>query len=255
MELPFWLQHLAGRIVVNTQHVARNYLIVAGLFFALWLVLRKWPGRRVALGRAAAASQLWREAGLTAVSFFVFGCVLPVAFALGLGSHTRFYWNIERHGWGYFVLSIVLMMLIQDTWFYWTHRAMHSRWMFKWVHRTHHKSVVTNPLTTYSVSPLEGLINSGASIVTLLLIPTTGLALMIFAWINTVYAVYGHLGFELFPKSMAGHWLGRWINTSVAHSTHHGKGRYNYGWYFLFWDRAMGTLDPHYDERYSAAHA
>jgi Delta7-sterol 5-desaturase len=252
-DFPFWLQHLIDRIARATYLGARHFLIIAAVFIVIWLCLRKWPGKRVTMGRAVKASQLWREAGLTAVSFLVFGSVMPILFALGFANHTQFYWNVERHGWGYFALSIVLMMLIQDTWFYWTHRAMHSRFAFKWIHRTHHKSVTTNPLTTYSISPLEGLVNSGAGIVTLMLIPTTGLALFIFSWINTIYAVYGHLGYELFPRSTAGHWLGRWINTSVAHSTHHGKGRYNYGWYFLFWDRAMGTLDPDYVERYRAA--
>ncbi|WP_373997022.1 sterol desaturase family protein [Duganella vulcania] len=49
------------------------------------------------------------------------------------------------------------------------------------------------------------------------------------------------------------HWLGRWINTSTAHNTHHARGRYNYSWYFLFWDRMMGTLSPDYDEHYRKA--
>lgn len=74
--------------------------------------------------------------------------------------------------------------------------------------------------------------------------PTPGL------WINTIYAVYTHLGYELFPRAMSKHWLGRWINTSTAHNTHHARGRYNYSWYFLFWDRMMGTLSPDYDEQY-----
>jgi hypothetical protein len=53
------------------------------------------------------------------------------------------------------------------------------------------------------------------------------------------YAVYAHLGYELYPRGFGAHWFGRWINTSVAHNTHHAKARYNYGWYFLFWDRMM----------------
>jgi sterol desaturase/sphingolipid hydroxylase (fatty acid hydroxylase superfamily) len=40
------------------------------------------------------------------------------------------------------------------------------------------------------------------------------------------------------------------MNTSVAHNTHHEKSRYNYGYYFLFWDRLMGTLDPAYTDAY-----
>ena len=50
------------------------------------------------------------------------------------------------------------------------------------------------------------------------------------------------LGFEIYPKGFQRHWLGRWINTSVAHNLHHKKFDGNYGLYLLFWDRLMGTL-------------
>jgi sterol desaturase/sphingolipid hydroxylase (fatty acid hydroxylase superfamily) len=39
----------------------------------------------------------------------------------------------------------------------------------------------------------------------------------------------------------------------VAHNTHHATARHNYGLYFLWWDRWMGTLDPAYDRRYDMA--
>ncbi|MBK7616905.1 MAG: hypothetical protein IPJ08_21580 [Burkholderiales bacterium] len=43
---------------------------------------------------------------------------------------------------------------------------------------------------------------------------------------------------------MAWHPIGRWINTSTSHATHHLRGHHNYSFYFLFWDRWMGTLAP-----------
>lgn len=95
--------------------------------------------------------------------------------------------------------------------------------------------------------------DSGAAVLTLMLVPMTGWAMLIFGIINTAYAVYTHLGYELFPRAMSRHWLGRWINTSTAHNVHHARERYNFSWYFLFWDRMMGTLSPHYDQHYRAA--
>jgi sterol desaturase/sphingolipid hydroxylase (fatty acid hydroxylase superfamily) len=59
--------------------------------------------------------------------------------------------------------------------------------------------------------------------------------------------VYGHLGWELYPKGFNHTWVGRWINTSVAHNQHHKYFTGNYGLYFLFWDRWMGTLRSEYD--------
>jgi sterol desaturase/sphingolipid hydroxylase (fatty acid hydroxylase superfamily) len=191
-----------------------------------------------------------RELLQSVVSIAIFACIVPILFALGLKPYMRFYPHISDLGWPYFVVSIVLMMLVQDTYFYWTHRLMHHRRMFRYFHLTHHRSLNPNPWSTYSINPLEAAIDAGANIIILFTIPSHGLALFIFSWINTTYAIYGHLGYEILPAGTANHWLGRWINTSVAHNMHHAKARSNYGWYFLFWDRLMGTLEPEYEQRY-----
>jgi len=41
----------------------------------------------------------------------------------------------------------------------------------------------------------------------------------------------------------------------VAHNRHHETARHNFGFYFLFWDRLMGTLEPSYETRYAEARA
>jgi lathosterol oxidase len=62
--------------------------------------------------------------------------------------------------------------------------------------------------------------------------------------------VYGHLGYELYPCGFSKHWFGRWINTSVNHNLHHKHFSGNYGFYFLFWDRWMGTIREDYDKKF-----
>jgi len=130
---------------------------------------------------------------------------------------------------------------------------MHHRRLFKWFHLTHHRSTHTNPWSTYSIHPLEALVDSGSGVLIMLILPLTSASVLTFSVINTVYAVYTHLGYELFPKEMSRHWLGRWINTSTAHNIHHARARYNFSWYFLFWDRMMGTLSPDYEQHYRKA--
>jgi sterol desaturase/sphingolipid hydroxylase (fatty acid hydroxylase superfamily) len=46
-----------------------------------------------------------------------------------------------------------------------------------------------------------------------------------------------------------GRWLG-WNNTTTGHDLHHELGRYNYGFYFRWWDKLMGTEHPGYPERF-----
>ncbi len=38
------------------------------------------------------------------------------------------------------------------------------------------------------------------------------------------------------------------VNTSVNHNQHHQFFKGNYGLYFTFWDRVMGTLRTDYDK-------
>lgn len=65
------------------------------------------------------------------------------------------------------------------------------------------------------------------------------------------YNVYGHLGFELYPKGFANNIWGRWINTSVNHNQHHQFFTGNYSLYFLLWDRVLGTLRTDYSDKYN----
>ena len=249
--IPYSVRHAFTIGAINVRHTAWYYLIVVAVFFGAWLCWRRWPARRARLqAKSVGGRQIGREILITAGSIVFLANTVPVLFFLGFGRYTQFYRDIDERGWAYLVLSIVLMMVIQDTYFYWTHRLMHHRRLFRWFHRTHHRSTNPNPWTTYSVNPLEAIVDSGSSVLILMLLPVTGLALFVFSWINTAYAVYAHLGYELYPRRFAGHWFGRWINTSVAHNTHHAKARYNYGWYFLCWDRMMGTLEPDYAENY-----
>jgi Delta7-sterol 5-desaturase len=81
----------------------------------------------------------------------------------------------------------------------------------------------------------------------LLTIPVHSIHLATFFVFSLVYNVYGHLGFEIYPKGFNKHWLGKWMNTSVSHNLHHQCFKGNYGLYFTIWDRLMGTLRPDYD--------
>ena len=76
---------------------------------------------------------------------------------------------------------------------------------------------------------------------------------MIFFLMMIVYNVYGHLGYELYPKGFHKTRIGRWINTSVNHNQHHQYFTGNYGLYFLFWDRMLGTIRSDYDGRFDEA--
>ncbi|MGL4598343.1 MAG: sterol desaturase family protein, partial [Bacteroidia bacterium] len=59
-----------------------------------------------------------------------------------------------------------------------------------------------------------------------------------------------HLGYELFPRKFVRHGLFKWSNTSTHHNMHHRLVKCNYGLYFNFWDRILGTNHADYEKHF-----
>jgi sterol desaturase/sphingolipid hydroxylase (fatty acid hydroxylase superfamily) len=180
---------------------------------------------------------------LTALAF---GLVNAVLFGWQLIDASRLYYSVSAYPTWWFWLSIPVMVLLHDTFFYWLHRAMHLRLLFNLMHKVHHQSVHPTAFAAYSFHPTEAIGEALIVVVILFIIPVHPLAFVIFQTISTAYNVYGHCGREFYPAATPSHWLGRWLNTSTAHAVHHSKGRYNYGFYLMGWDRLMKAVDPGY---------
>ena len=168
-------------------------------------------------------------------------------FKTPLSAYNLRYENISEWGWGYWWISVIAMIFIHDTYFYWTHRAMHHPKLYRFVHLVHHQSRNPSPWAAFAFHPLEAVVEAGIVFVIAFILPFHGTALLAFLIFMTFYNAYGHLGYELYSKNFLRSALGRWVNTSVAHNHHHEKFNGNYGLYFLFWDRWMGTLREDYD--------
>jgi len=69
----------------------------------------------------------------------------------------RIYSDPHAFGAPYLLLSGLILLLAHDTWFYWTHRLLHSAWLFRWAHRTHHLSIAPTPWAAYSFAPAEAV--------------------------------------------------------------------------------------------------
>ena len=159
----------------------------------------------------------------------------------------------KDYGWVYFFAAFPLLFFIHDTYFYWTHRLMHHKKLFTTFHLVHHHSTNPSPWAAYAFHPLEAIVEAGVFGVFLFAIPVHPMHFYLFFFFMISYNVYGHLGYELYPKGFNRHWLGKWINTSVSHNQHHQFFTGNYGLYFTFWDRMMGTLRNDYDQHFEAA--
>ncbi|NOS93961.1 MAG: sterol desaturase family protein [Cyclobacteriaceae bacterium] len=225
-----------------------RYAVVAGIFFLIYYVWKKraWAFQKIQ-SRFPQSIDYLREVGYSLLTILIFAAIGYVVFFSPLLSYTLVYQNISDYGIEYFILSIGLMLLLHDTYFYWTHRAMHHPSIYKWFHQVHHLSTNPSPWAAYAFHPLEAVVEAGIVVLIVFVMPTHPMAVSLFLLIMMVYNVYGHLGYELYPKGFSKSAIGKWINTSVNHNQHHQFFRGNYGLYFLWWDRWMGTIRTDYD--------
>ncbi len=138
----------------------------------------------------------------------------------------------------YFVISIMLSMLIHDAYFYWAHRAMHTKWLFRKVHAVHHKSINPTPLSSYCFHPFEAFLEIFFLFPLLLVLPMHPYAIFTFLLLTFLFNVEGHTGIEFMPK-----WVWEvWITTPTHHNLHHQKFHCNYALYYRYWDEWFNTL-------------
>jgi lathosterol oxidase len=228
-----------------------RYVVVAGIFFFIYYVWKKqaWTFQKIQ-SRFPQSIDYQREVGYSLLTILIFTAIGYVVFFSPLRSHTLAYRNISDYGVGYFIASVGLMLLLHDTYFYWTHRAMHHPSVYKWLHKVHHLSTNPSPWAAYAFHPLEAVVEAGIVVLIVFVMPAHPMAVSFFLLIMMVYNVYGHLGYELYPKGFSKSNIGKWINTSVNHNQHHQFFRGNYGLYFLWWDRWMGTIRTDYDSTF-----
>ena len=232
--------------------VADKYFIIAGIaFLAFYVVLRRRLSWKKIQPRFPKNRDYRREVVFSTVSIIIFAVPpLVLVHTDALRPHTTFYKDIGLHGWLYFFGAFPLMFLMHDAYFYWMHRLIHHPRLFRLFHLVHHRSVNPSPWAAYAFHPLEAFLESLIFVLFLFTIPINVWHLFFFFLISLAYNVYGHLGYELYPAGFNRHWLGRWVNTSVSHNQHHHHFNGNYGLYFLFWDRWMGTLRTDYDQAF-----
>lgn len=234
------------------RNVGDRYFLLAGIVFLLYYgLLRRTLANKKIQKRFPRSKDYLREIGYSILSILIFAFV-PVFFIKNeaVRIHTLYYTDPAQYGWFYFGFAFLLMLFLHDTYFYWTHRLMHHPRIFRYFHLVHHQSTNPSPWAAYAFHPLEAIVEVGIVVIFLFTFPITLYHLSFFFLFMIVYNIYGHLGWELYPRNFSRHWLGRWINTSVNHNQHHQHFKGNYGLYFLFWDRWMGTIRPDYEQKF-----
>ena len=218
------------------------YFAIATLIFSLGYILSRSDHSCKIQKVSPRRWQIPREVLLSLLTVAIFGVVAIYRFATGrVHAETLMYSDFSEHGWLYLLASLPLLIAAHDTYFYWTHRLMHFPSLFPILHRAHHTSKTPTAWTAYTFHPGEAVTHALYICLFTAILPIHWLVFTVFMLHMIVRVVLIHCGVEMMPLRTVNHPILKWFTTTTHHDLHHAKGTGNYGLYFTWWDRLMGT--------------
>ncbi|TWR24632.1 sterol desaturase family protein [Mucilaginibacter achroorhodeus] len=236
---------------------AIRYFVIAGVPFLIFYVFFKgrFERSRIQTKRAADVKDFLREILHSMQTTAVFTIIALVLLFTPLRDHTLIYSKVTDYPTWWIPVSLVISLVIHDTYFYWMHRLLHHPVLFKYTHLVHHKSVTPSPWASYSFHFFEAWTEGFVLVVLAFTLPMHPITIGLFTVVGFIINVYGHLGFEIAPKRLRNSMWFNIINTSTYHNLHHSKFRGNYSLYFRHWDKLMKTENPDYEKEYDKIQA
>jgi len=233
--------------------LSARYLIFAGGAYLLYYIIKRqdWLFMKIQQ-KYPERKQIWTEVVYSILTFFVFSTVvvlIRLAITHGIFD-TKVYRHFSDHSIPYYIFSTIFIIFFHDTYFYWMHRLMHHPLLYERIHKVHHLSKDPTPWASFSFHPSEAMLEIAFVPFLIFTIPLHFSSLLILSMWQIVFNVMGHLGYEIFPRTMMQNPLFKWLNTSTNHNMHHKYVRCNYGLYFNIWDRIMDTNHSKYFETY-----
>jgi sterol desaturase/sphingolipid hydroxylase (fatty acid hydroxylase superfamily) len=231
-------------LVILFIFVVPGYLLPAGQYY--WRYYRRPTSAdeqlRVQKLRSPAKGQIRREIRLSLVSCLIFALLGTILWRMFRAGETSVYLKFTDYPLWYLPVSFLLCLLIHDTYFYWTHRLMHTRALFKYTHAGHHRSMTPTPWAIYAFQPAEAVIQYLGIMGLVIFLPLHPVVFFAFLFYDTQVNTAGHCGYEIVPRWIVQSSWYRGFNTVTHHDAHHTDFGKNFGLFFNVWDRLMGTF-------------
>lgn len=239
---------------MNNDVLATGILLLVvheGIYFGRsipWLILDCMPSMRkykIQDNRPPTAKEYWEcfkdvmvaHAFVEAVPIFGFHFVCT-------------FFNIQYRApfpsWWTIAWQLAVLFLMEDTWHYWGHRALHSKLMYKRIHKMHHKYAAPFGITAEYAHPIEVAFTGTGTVGSPLLLAYLGAdmhLLTVSLWISLrlIQAIDSHSGYD-FPFSLC-HLFPMWAGAD-HHDDHHHYFVGNFASSFRHWDYFLGTETP-----------
>jgi Delta7-sterol 5-desaturase len=232
------------RFVYWAETVVAVYAILLASYFAGCVAVERL-NRRLGAGAKIQASDtapelIRRDRRQSVLSLAVIAAMFGTGqwlYALG--------WGFRPWGGGFgTVLSLVASLVLFDAWFYWFHRLIHGRLLYRRVHRWHHRTLTPVAWSNNSDRLIDNLFLQSYWLVAHFLVPIAPAVLLAHKLYDQITGIAGHSGYEhggrwcLPPSPLVG---------VTHHDQHHRFFRCNFATHFTLWDRLMGTLHPDHD--------
>ncbi len=150
------------------------------------------------------------------------------------GGKSAVYFDLRTHGALYALAGTVLYFLLTDAGLYWAHRTFHRPFLFRHIHRWHHRYTAPTAFTAMAMHPLELATYQSVMLLPLFVLPMhVGGLIFVLVYQNYV-AMVDHSGIDLHS------WI-PWQPPTRFHDDHHVHFHVNYGQNMGLWDRIFGT--------------
>lgn len=130
-----------------------------------------------------------------------------------------------------FFLKVFVGYIFADVMYYSIHRVLHWKYFYRRIHRLHHETQQSGPLTALDVHPLEYVFaQMSTELVSAWVVGATLPELCFLSSVAKVFAMYSH------SRSDGKAWI-----SVMEHEAHHRDGRHNFGVTGMM-DWAFGTI-------------
>lgn len=213
-------------------------LLVYFTFGALdYIIYYVWMGSHLQPSNPDKKPNITREISMSVKSLFVMsGFSTPAEVLIQLG-FSKEYTDPAQYGYLYLIVSPVLFIAFSDCIIYFIHRGLHSRLLYRHIHKPHHSFVHTSPFAAFAFHPVDGYMQGVSYHIFVFLFPFHAAVHLVSLIIVSMWTINIH---DRVTWGIPG------INGAAHHTIHHTTYKSNYGQYFTLWDKLCGTFrDPY----------
>jgi sterol desaturase/sphingolipid hydroxylase (fatty acid hydroxylase superfamily) len=234
----FFARSLGEWIVFSLLGNILIFLASVGLCQWLWTHFQKQP--LIAAQKPISR----RDIGMSVVAVVLNSAVAVLGFVMWKAGLIR----LTQPGWLRTLLDVLLFLLAMDLGMYVFHRIAHLPLLFELLHAPHHLHVRTNALSLFVLHPAEVLGFGALMIAVMMLLPLSGVAVLVYLALNVLWGTLGHAGVEPLPRALFRLPVLGALGSGTFHAQHHHNPSRNFGFYTVLWDRLFGSIDPDYPQ-------